>query len=45
VAALIDERFDLLEPGLVAAADWRPEPDETDDPDQQPGLVAVARRR
>jgi len=45
LAALIDDRFELVEPGLVAATDWRPEPDEADDPPQPAALVAVARRR
>jgi len=45
VAALIDDRFDLVEPGLVAPTDWRLEPDEADDPPQQAALVAVARKR
>jgi SAM-dependent methyltransferase len=45
LAALIDERFDLVEPGLVAPTGWRPEPDETSDPENHAGLVAVARKR
>lgn len=45
LAALIDDRFALVEPGLVAATDWRPEPDEADDPPQPAALVAVARKR
>jgi hypothetical protein len=45
LAALIDDRFELVPPGLVAATDWRPEPDEADDPPQPAALVAVARRR
>ena len=45
LAALIDDRFELVEPGLVAAPEWRPEPDEADDPPQPAALVAVARKR
>jgi SAM-dependent methyltransferase len=45
LAALIDERFELVQPGLVAATDWRPEPDGVDDAPQQAALVAVARKR
>lgn len=45
VAALIDDRFDIVAPGLVAATDWRPEPDEADDPRYSGVLVAVARKR
>jgi SAM-dependent methyltransferase len=45
LAALIDDRFEVVEPGLVAATEWRPEPDEADDEPQPAALVAVARRR
>jgi S-adenosyl methyltransferase len=44
LAALIDDRFDIVEPGLVGATDWRPEPDESDDLPQPTALVAVARK-
>jgi len=44
LAALIDDRFEFVEPGLVAATEWRPEPDEAGPP-QPAALVAVARRR
>jgi hypothetical protein len=45
LAALIDERYEIVEPGLVGAPDWRPEPDASDDPPQPTALVAVARKR
>jgi hypothetical protein len=45
VAALIEGTFELLEPGVVVAADWHPDPDEADDPRQPTALVAVARKR
>jgi hypothetical protein len=41
------ERFltgwELVEPGLVPVTDWRPDPDETDDPPQRAVLAAIAR--
>ena len=43
LAALIDG-FDVLEPGVTAATDWRPDPDEAGDPPQPTALVAVARK-
>jgi hypothetical protein len=45
LAALIDERLEIVAPGLVSATDWRPDPDEKDDPPQPAALVAVARKR
>jgi SAM-dependent methyltransferase len=45
LAALFDDRFAIVEPGLVAATDWRPEAGEDNDPPQPTALVAVARRR
>jgi SAM-dependent methyltransferase len=45
LAALFDDRFAIVEPGLVAATDWRPEAGEDKDPPQPTALVAVARRR
>jgi SAM-dependent methyltransferase len=45
IAEIIGERFEIVEPGVVAATDWRPDPDEAGDPPQPTALVAVARRR
>jgi SAM-dependent methyltransferase len=45
LAALIDDRFDIVAPGMVSATDWRPDPDESDDPPQPTALVLVARKR
>jgi hypothetical protein len=43
---LIDDSFEVLEPGVVAADRWRPDPEETAEiPPQPTALVAVARRR
>ncbi|MBU2669127.1 SAM-dependent methyltransferase [Actinoplanes bogorensis] len=44
VAALIGDGFTLLEPGVVAATGWHPDPDEAGDPPQPMTLVAVARK-
>ncbi|WP_433793506.1 SAM-dependent methyltransferase [Actinoplanes sp. CA-252034] len=44
--ALIDDSFEVLEPGIVAADRWRPDPEQIADiPPQPNALVAVARRR
>jgi SAM-dependent methyltransferase len=41
-----DDVFELLEPGVVPAEQWHPDPDEDDDlPPQSIVLAAVARRR
>ncbi|HET6479448.1 MAG TPA: SAM-dependent methyltransferase [Actinoplanes sp.] len=45
VAALIGDEFELVEPGVVRATDWRPDPDEAGDPSQPTALVAIARKR
>jgi SAM-dependent methyltransferase len=45
VAALLGDDFELVEPGVVSASGWRPDPDEADDPPQPTALVAVARKR
>jgi SAM-dependent methyltransferase len=45
IAALLGAEFELLEPGVVSATDWHPDPDEGDDPPQPTALVAVARKR
>jgi hypothetical protein len=43
---LVDESFEVLEPGVVAAHQWRPDPEQTAEiPPQPTALVAVARRR
>ena len=44
VAALIGDEFELVEPGVVGATDWKADPDEADDPPQPVALVAVARK-
>jgi SAM-dependent methyltransferase len=44
--ALIDDSFEVLEPGVVTADQWRPDPEQTAEiPPQPTALVAVARRR
>ncbi|GLY07092.1 MULTISPECIES: SAM-dependent methyltransferase [Actinoplanes] len=43
--ALLGDDFALLEPGIVAATSWKPDPDEADEPPQPTALVAVARKR
>ena len=45
VAALVGDGFEVIEPGVVSATEWHPEPDEVDDPPQPTALVAVARKR
>ncbi|MBL7258744.1 SAM-dependent methyltransferase [Paractinoplanes lichenicola] len=45
VAALLDDSFELVEPGVVSATEWRPDPDESGDPPQPTALVALARKR
>jgi hypothetical protein len=44
VTALLGDGFDLVEPGVVSADEWHPDPDEADDPPQPAALVAVARK-
>ncbi|WP_030438608.1 SAM-dependent methyltransferase [Actinoplanes subtropicus] len=43
VAALIEDCFDLLPPGVVSVDQWRPDPEDDELP--QPVLAAVGRRR
>ncbi len=44
--SLMDDAFQVLEPGVVTAGEWRPDPDEVGDLPPQPTLlVAVGRRR
>jgi SAM-dependent methyltransferase len=45
IAELVGDAFEIIEPGVVAATDWHPDPDEADDPPQPTALVAVARKR
>jgi hypothetical protein len=45
VTALLGDDFELIEPGVVGATEWHPDPDEADDPPQPTALVAVARKR
>jgi SAM-dependent methyltransferase len=45
VAGLLGDTFTLLDPGVVPAHEWHPDPDEADDPRSPVALVAVARRR
>jgi SAM-dependent methyltransferase len=45
VAALFGPGFELLEPGVVAATDWHPDPEEAEEPAQPAVLAALARRR
>jgi SAM-dependent methyltransferase len=45
IEALVGSDFDIVSPGVVAASDWHPDPDEADDPPQPTALVAVARKR
>ncbi|AEV81881.1 hypothetical protein ACWT_0867 [Actinoplanes sp. SE50] len=43
---LLDESFEVLEPGVVAADQWRPDPEQAAQiPPQPTALVVVARRR
>jgi len=43
IAALLGDTFTPVEPGVVVANDWHPDPDE-DDPRQPTALVVVARK-
>jgi SAM-dependent methyltransferase len=45
IAGIIGGGFEIVEPGVVAATDWYPDPDEAGEPPQPTALVAVARRR
>jgi SAM-dependent methyltransferase len=45
LGALIGDGFTVLAPGIVAATDWHPDPDEAGEPPQPAALVAVARKR
>jgi SAM-dependent methyltransferase len=44
--SLMDDVFEVLEPGVTTAGEWRPDPDEVGDlPPQPTVLAAVGRRR
>ena len=45
VAEIVGDGFEIVEPGVVAATSWHPDPDEAGDPPQPTALVAVARKR
>jgi hypothetical protein len=45
IAEIVGGGFEIVEPGVVAATDWQPDPDEAGDPPQPTALVAVARKR
>ncbi|GIE95884.1 hypothetical protein Ari01nite_33490 [Paractinoplanes rishiriensis] len=45
IADLVGDQFELIEPGIVSATDWHPDPDEADDPPQPTALVTIARKR
>jgi SAM-dependent methyltransferase len=45
IRALLSDDFAVVEPGLVSAGEWHPDPDEADDPPQPTALVLVARKR
>jgi SAM-dependent methyltransferase len=45
VAALFGSAFEILEPGVAAATDWFPDPDDADDPPAPAALAAVGRKR
>jgi hypothetical protein len=45
IGAIIGNSFEIVEPGVVAATAWQPDPDEAGDPPQPAALVAVARKR
>jgi SAM-dependent methyltransferase len=45
LAAIVGDGFEIVEPGVVAATDWWPDPDEAGDPPQPTALVVVARKR
>ncbi|MFI6079217.1 SAM-dependent methyltransferase [Actinoplanes sp. NPDC051343] len=45
IAGLLGESFELLDPGVVSAGQWRPDSDEEDEHPQPTALVAVGRRR
>jgi hypothetical protein len=45
IAEIVGDGFEIVEPGVVAATAWRPDPDEAGDPPQPTALVAVARKR
>jgi SAM-dependent methyltransferase len=45
IAGIVGDGFEIVEPGVVAATDWHPDPDEAGDPPQPTALVAVARKR
>jgi SAM-dependent methyltransferase len=45
LAAIVGDGFEFVEPGVVAATSWHPDPDEAADPPQPTALVAVARKQ
>ena len=45
ITALLGDEFELVEPGVVGATDWHPDPDEAGEPPQPTALVALARKR
>ncbi|GGK76168.1 SAM-dependent methyltransferase [Mangrovihabitans endophyticus] len=45
VAALLGPAFELVDPGVVSATDWHPDPEEAEDPPQPAALVVLARKR
>jgi SAM-dependent methyltransferase len=44
IRALLGDGFAVVEPGVVSASYWHPDPDVADDPPQPTALVAVARK-
>ncbi|HEY0532692.1 MAG TPA: SAM-dependent methyltransferase [Actinoplanes sp.] len=45
ITEIVGDGFEIVEPGVVAATGWHPDPDEAGDPPQPTALVAVARKR
>jgi SAM-dependent methyltransferase len=45
IAEIVGDGFEIVEPGVVAATSWHPDPDEAGEPPQPTALVAVARKR
>jgi SAM-dependent methyltransferase len=45
VAALLEDSFELLPPGVVSADQWHPDPEAQAEPSQPAVLAAVGRRR
>ena len=44
LAALVEQGFELVPPGVVSAGEWHPDPDEDDVPPQPTAMVAVGRK-